>query len=1543
MRISLTALTGHGPQDLVINGDSDMTVESVARSLFGTLNADSTAETRGQDPDPSRAGQARGALAEVVPHPRAHWLAKSAPAAPRGLWMNGRMLDPAARAVKALRDGAMVTIEQGSAPATVLTEPTGLVEIRVAGGPAAGAVHRLGIGTTTLGTSKDADLRLGDPAIPGRSLRVIVERDRVTVEASNNTQATMDGLPIEAKTEWTEGGMLILGSTVLTLAPSSAADTHLEPLDEGGLAYNRPPRITPFQRPKRLDVPTKPERNDKQRLRLFGALLFSAFGLVMAFALKQWWWALFALSWPVMQVGEWVGDRLHGRKSYKKALKDYHQKVADFDGTLETLRQEDERERRAFHPDPAEVLLTATGPRKRLWERRITDPDALQLRIGLADQPARIELVGAAEGEDRPPIAQTVPVSLPVAELGVVGLTGPRKGSRALARWMVAQAAALHSPRDLAVVVLCADSGSADDDAAEQWNWVRWLPHCAPHEGEDCAVMVGTDPESVAHRVTELAIRITERRREAQSTTNPFAGSGSAATPPYNILVVLDGARLLRRVPGMPQVLAHGPEYGVYALCLDDDERMLPEECTAVAAWDWDRPDSVRLRGHGLDAIGRVLADQVSPAWCDRLARALAPVRDVSREDSESGLPGSARLLELLGMPKPTADHVLGAWSRSADTGKTSQAGTRVAIGLTTDGPFFVDLRTDGPHGLIAGTTGAGKSELLQTMIASLAVANRPDEMTFVLIDYKGGAAFKDCAQLPHTVGMVTDLDGHLTERALESLAAELRRRERILLRAGAKDIEDYHDLRHQAGRLVSPAARPAEPSPGGHGRFAPQPPPLEPMPRLVLVIDEFAAMVADLPEFMTGLVDIGRRGRSLGVHLFLATQRPAGVVTADIRANTNLRIALRVTDAEESTDVLDAVDAVKISKATPGRCYVRAGASSLHAVQSARIGGRRPGGTSEPSTASVRALGWHDLGRPAQAGKTKPDEDESMVTDLSVLVEAVRAAAVRARIPVQPSPWLEPLPERLALSPRVAAGGSVVDLPPIEFGVTDVPESQSRGALALDLAAGGHVYIAGSARSGRSTALRSLAGAVAGSCSPYDVHLYAIDCGAGALLPLVALPHCGAVVGRDQLDRVERLITALSAEVSRRQQLLAGAGFAALAEQRAAVPTAERLPWMLLLLDRWEGFVGAFEHYDYGRLVTAVLQLLREGAAVGLRGVFAGDRSGLGGQVSTVFDRRLVLRMADPADYGYAGFNERSVPSEMPPGRMLEQIVATGPLRESQVGLLGDDASGTGQVAALQALARACALRYGRLPRPLRPLHVDELPVRVTYREALALDPEALAPSRLWSLIGVGGDALAPVGIDLLADGPGFMVAGPPRSGRSTTLRTMVGSLLDPAVGGGLVPVALITPRRSPLRQLAGQRGVLGVLDASAEEADLNALLEQEDRYVVVVDDAELLDETDLDDALARVLRSARDGEHGVIVGGTTQDLSRGYRGFLSDTRRSRSGLLLSVESADDGDIFGLRLPRNASMGGPVGRGLFVATGVHTQIQVALPPPGHD
>ena len=544
---------------------------------------------------------------------------------------------------------------------------------------------------------------------------------------------------------------------------------------------------------------------------LISAAVPMIMGGVMVFITRQWLYSLFMLMTPVMVLGNWLGGSKQRGGSHRRKLRAYTAELAEAETKLEQAKAADEKRRREDAMDPAQVLLTATGPRRRLWERRATDPDTLQLRVGLFDRPALIELVGP-----RPPacprcrVRSACPVSLPLAELGVVGLSGPRDASRALARWLVAQAAALHSPRDLAIIVL-----SADPAAGPHWNWVRWLPHCAPREGEDCVALIGADPDTVARRVTELAIRITERRRAAEPA-GAFAGAGSAAARRGVQHPAGPGRR-----PAAPPGARHAagafavPQVGLHAICIDDDERLLPEECTAVAMWDWDRPDPrYGCAATGSTRSARCWPTRCPPAWCgngrarprrtprcsrrsataDRLARALAPGGDVLRDDAIDD-PREARLLA-----DPRCRSVASGCRRPGSGGRT----TSVPIGVAADGVFSVDLRLDGPHGLIAGTTGAGKSELLQTMIASLAVANRPDEMTFVLIDYKGGAAFKDCASLPHVVGMVTDLDGHLTERALKSLGAELRRREEILLHAGAKDIEDYCDMFDAGDRRAS-------------------------------------------------------------------------------------------------------------------------------------------------------------------------------------------------------------------------------------------------------------------------------------------------------------------------------------------------------------------------------------------------------------------------------------------------------------------------------------------------------------------------------------------------------------------------------------------------------------------------------------------------------------------------------------------------------------------------------------------------------------------
>jgi DNA segregation ATPase FtsK/SpoIIIE, S-DNA-T family len=1528
MRIALTAFTPQGPRDLIISGDDGSTVGQVAAELHSSF-------------------WPRERLAAVIQLPGGGGAARGqrlAPAQRGTLWVNARPLDPSAIAAAVLHDGAVVAADQQDAAATVLEEPTGVVEIRAVGGPSAGSVHRLGFGAATLGASRDCHVPVMGAGLPSCAARITVSASGpvpgVLLEPQHSGPAgppqhsgpaglppaahgeiggeagpepvtaalLLDGEPVTGPRPWLPGALLEIGPHVLALAVPEQPDAHLSPADDGGLAYNRPPRLLPPGQRRRIAVPAEPKRGEKARLQLFAALIPLALGLVMVKVLHSAIYALFMLMSPVMIGGQWMSDRRRGRVSHKRAMREYQRKMGDLESVIGAERAADEAERRDAAPDPAQVLLTATGPRRRLWERRAADPDALHLRIGLTSLPAQVELVpekGAPRDAEMPPppVARSVPATLPLPRLGVIGLAGPADASRGLARWLVAQAAALHSPRDLQIVVLAADPA-----AGQHWNWVRWLPHCAPRKGETCFALVGSDPASAGMRVAELASEVSERLGRASS----LAAGGSrddeqSASPDLGprILVVLDGARALRRIPGMPQVLAAARRAGVYSICIDESERLLPEECAAVASWEAAQPAFVTLRGSGSEALGLVLADQVSPAWADRMARALAPVRDVSRDDPDAAIPAAARLLELIGMPDPDPGVIAAGWDRGG-------AATAVPIGIGADGPYTVDLRADGPHGLIAGTTGAGKSELLQTIIASLAVANRPDSMTFVLIDYKGGSAFKDCARLPHTVGMVSDLDGHLTQRALASLSAELKRREEVLLHAGAKDIEDYWDTIRSR-------------------------PELAPLPRLVLIIDEFASLVTELPDFVTGLVGIAQRGRSLGVHLILATQRPAGVVSADIRANTNLRIALRVTDAEESSDVIDAPDAAFIARSTPGRCYIRSGAAAPVAVQSARIGGRRPG--AGPAQASARAIPvpWAGLGRPVPVlARGAGDDDGTMITDLSVLVDSIAGAASKLSVPEQTSPWLPPLAGIVTLDQiSVAAAGPPGEVPAIPYGLTDVPAAQAREPLTLDLAHGGHVVIAGAARSGRSTALRTIAGSVTAHVSPADVHIYAIDCGTGAMLPLAGLPHCGAVVSRDQTDRLERLIGKLRGEITRRQQLLAAGGFAGLAEQRAHEPGAA-LPWMLLLVDWWEGLVAAYEQYDYGRLIDALLQVFREGAAVGLRAVVTTDRAALLGQAGTVFGQRMLLRLTDRGDSSLAGISERSMPSHQPPGRIMFE--ATPDPLEAQIAMLDGDPSGPAQVAALRRLASQSQQRCGALARAQRPLRVDALPARITAAQTWQLDPGFAPPSPLWALVGAGGDELRPQGLDVRDEGPGLVLAGPPRSGRSSTLMTMARTLLANGT-----PVLVITPRRSPLRSLEGAAGVLAVLGSDGTADALTAATQDLERYVVLADDAELLINGALSGPLEKLLLSGRDADHGLILAGSTGDLARAYSGFIPAALKSRCGVFVAVDSPGDGDLFGVRLPRNAGSSS-LGRGLLVRPGTVMPVQLALseePPPG--
>jgi S-DNA-T family DNA segregation ATPase FtsK/SpoIIIE len=491
-----------------------------------------------------------------------------------------------------------------------------------------------------------------------------------------------------------------------------------------------------------------------------------------------------------------------------------------------------------------------------------------------------------------------------------------------------------------------------------------------------------------------------------------------------------------------------------------------------------------------------------------------------------------------------------------------------------------------------------------------------------------------------------------------------------------------------------------------------------------------------------------------------------------------------------------------------------------------------------------------------------------------------------------------------------------------LSLGLLDLPASQARAAFTVDLSGGGHLLASGGPGSGRTTLLRTLAGAVATATDPADVHLYAFDCAGGGLLPLAALPHCGAVVGRDDLDRGDRLLDRIAAEIRRRQQVLGRDGFGSLAEQRAAVDVGDRLPWLVLVLDGWEGFVAAYDGIDSGRPVDTLLGLLREGAAVGLRAVVAGDRSALTGRVASLMPGRLILRMPDPMDYAVAGLSSRQVPQALRPGQGL---IPGDPALEVQVALLTADPSGAAQVAELGRLA-SLATQRAPVRSPTRPpFRIEPLPERVSYLPAAAM-ARRRPHGPLWTIIGLGGDDLSPVGIDLAEDGPAFLVSGPSRSGRSTALVTMARWCIEHGTSA-----LVVTSRRSPLRDLPGVRGSYSPADSIDLAADLAGLAGP---LVVFADDAGELLDTAMDAVLCDALRGTGERPWGLVMSGVTDDLLTTYRGITVEGRRHRAGLLISPSGPLDGELLGVRLPRGLAP--RVGRGVLAVRGAVTPVQVA-------
>lgn len=1292
-------------------------------------------------------------------------------------------------------------------------------------GPDAGLSLDLARGRHVVGRGDTATLRPADPALSREHFSLDVDRDGVLVRDRDATNGTLvDGAPVPTGgTRVRAGSHLRAGHTTFVLEARRVRPSRRRPTGAGTLAVNPTPHLARARPPARITIPPEPRAPGRRRIPWvmvvmplpFAGLLALFFGPRML---------LLGLLTPLLAVASTLSDRSTSRRDHREEHAAWTRDRARAGTRLTEALAAERRQRHSSAPDAMSLLDAARGDSPRLWERRPTHDEHLDLRLGLGPLAARVE-VDRGGGERGYPVLEDVPLVVDLDEVGVLGIAGTPETRDRLARHLLGQLTVLHSHHDLRVSVVAEEEG--------WWSPFAGLVHLREHDDVPASGRATADPDrSLA--VLAAHARITRERGAAQHQP------GVSTPAPSALVLLVDGTHRWRADPNLRTVLAEGAAHRVLVIALADTPDELPHECGAVAVL---ADDEIRLEVSGTEAAKGVL-DGTGPGWARRLVAAMAPLRDATPDPTGGGLPTATRLLDLLELDPDEPARINEAWSRPDEPAPVD---LDVVVGAGSTGEHRIDLRRDGPHALVAGTTGSGKSEFLQSWVASLGAQLSPEEITFVLVDYKGGAAFAECARLPHTVGLLTDLDPEQAERALTSLDAELTRRERILAASGAKDIDDHHG---------------------------------DPLPRLMIIIDEFRMLAEEQPDALAHLMKIAAVGRSLGVHLVLATQRPGGIVSADIKANVNLRIALRVRDRIDSDDVLGTADAVDIPEEAPGRALARTGGSPARSFQTGRIAGH---GASPADGVLVRT--------PGAAWPAPPRRVDPGPTDLQRLTATIATAAARRGIPEPHRPWLPPLAATITAD-EIPAHDGPGEAP---FAVLDRPELQEQVPMGWSPASG-HWMVVGGPGTGRTTSITSVVTAAARTWSPDRLQVQVLGDGSAALAGLTLLPHVGSVVDGEDLAVTGRFLARLDADIAARRRQLRASGHPTLdawwAAHDAETKTAAPPPHLLLAVDGWGRITQPRGSVDLGETAELLETLLRDGTAAGLRALVTGGREMFSGRISSLMSTRLVLHLPDRGDATLAGLRPAEMSTRPAPGRARRQ--PGGHLLQIALPTTGHDVVDGSQ----------------------RPWTVEPLPEEASVEDLPAPSADELP-------IGVGGRGREPV-TWRTSGARRALVCGPARSGRTTTLATLA---RQAATAGH--PVAVIAGD-----DLAAHPGPGTCHRLSAEDRDgLVALRQRHPDLAVVIDDADRLEEAPVVDVLREILRRV-DTDRGLVIAATsTQAATTQFRGLVADIARARTGVLLQPTSRSDGDALGLRVPPLPRL---PGRGYLIADGRAEEIQVA-------
>ncbi|SDH63611.1 DNA segregation ATPase FtsK/SpoIIIE, S-DNA-T family [Actinokineospora alba] len=1042
------------------------------------------------------------------------------------------------------------------------------------------------------------------------------------------------------------------------------------------------------------------------------------------------------------------------------------------------------------HPDPQALWSIATS--RRMWERRQADPDFCHLRAGRGSQRLATRLVPPQTGpvDELEPIATLalrrfvrahsivpeLPIQVAIRGFAAVGLTGDRELTRGLARALIAQLVTFHTPEDVLVAVVTAGK------AKQEWEWAKWLPHAQHPTMADGIGQLRMMAGSLAQIEEWLDEELRDRQR--------FTRNAPPQPDQPHIVIVIDDGEVTRE----EQIILEEGLVGVTLMDLSDSLGNLTARRGLRLVVEEERLGA--RSASGVEWFAN--PDTLSVAEAEALARKLSPYRlGVGASDSGDDEPLNANptLLELLGIPgDPMTFDVQQAWRP-----RPVRDRYRVPFGIGEFGQFVeLDIKESamegmGPHGLCIGATGSGKSEFLRTLVLGMLATHSSTTLNFILVDFKGGATFLGLDDAPHVAATITNLQGDLTlvDRMKDALAGEMNRRQEALKNGGNfKNVWEYEKARENGADL-------------------------DPLPALFIVVDEFSELLAAKPDFIDLFVAVGRLGRSLQMHMLLASQRLEEGKLRGLDSHLSYRIGLKTFSAAESRAAIGVPDAFELPS-IPGSGYLKFDTSTMVRFKAAYVSGPyRPAGmqvagpaaaVSGDRRAKLFVPDYVEIPKEPEKPlvpvvEEKKPEGGTEASELDVIVGRLVGQGPPAHEVWLPPlnepnsldtlfPPLQPTEDR-GLSPVGFYGNGRLQVP---LGIIDKPFEQRRDLLWADFSgAAGHAAIAGGPQSGKSMMLRTLIMSMALTHTAEEVQFYVLDLGGGTMGTLEGLPHVGGVAGRIDPDKARRMVAEVSSLIGEREQRFRDLGIDSMTDFRnrkrqGGIPE-DQFGDVFLIVDGWLNFRQEFESLE-----SQVVNLAAQGLSYGIHVIVAANRwAEIRPALKDLLGTRFELRLGDPSESDV----DRRVAVNIPAGRP-----GRGLSRDKLHFLTGlpriDGSSNADDVATgvQDAVAKIKGAWRGRGAPKVR-----LLPEVISYEDLLTQDTRR--DSKLVP-IGIDENDLAPVYLDFDAE-PHFMAFAEGESGKTNLIRTIVRGIMD-----------RYTPQEAVILLVDYRRTMLGFIDTN-------------------------------------------------------------------------------------------------------------------------------